>query len=121
MRFEPSGFTKNPQIPYAKSIVDYLFRWLASKFLDEQAKQEVGVVAPLASLAETPAPSRLALAPGNDALKSISDTGKSREASLRAAFINQADAPPCPDCGCIMVRNGTCYKCMNCGATSGCS
>ena len=121
MRFEPSGFTKNPQIPYAKSIVDYLFRWLASKFLDEQAKQEVGVVAPLSSLPETSAPSRLALVPGNNALNSVGDSGKSREASLRAAFINQADAPPCPDCGCIMVRNGTCYKCMNCGATSGCS
>src|SRR5580700_3182630 len=117
MRFEPSGFTKNPQIPYAKSIVDYLYRWLASKFLDEQAKQEVGVVAPLASLAETSASSRLALVPGNNALNSVGDSGKSREASLRAAFINQADAPPCPDCGCIMVRNGTCYKCMNCGAT----
>jgi ribonucleoside-diphosphate reductase alpha chain len=39
----------------------------------------------------------------------------------RQAFINQADAPPCPDCGCLMVRNGTCYKCLNCGATSGCS
>ena len=45
MRFEPSGFTKNPQIPYAKSIVDYLFRWLASKFLDEEARREVGVIA----------------------------------------------------------------------------
>ena len=45
MRFEPSGFSKNPQIPYAKSIVDYLFRWLASKFLDEQARHEVGVIA----------------------------------------------------------------------------
>ena len=52
MRFEPSGFTKNPQIPYAKSIVDYLFRWLASKFLDEQARQEVGVVAASPAIAE---------------------------------------------------------------------
>jgi len=121
MRFEPSGFTKNPQIPYAKSIVDYLFRWLASKFLDEQAKQEVGVVAPLATLTENPAPARLVSAPGAIAPNGIAETGKSREERLRAAFINQADAPPCPDCGCIMVRNGTCYKCMNCGATSGCS
>ncbi|HEX4209043.1 MAG TPA: vitamin B12-dependent ribonucleotide reductase [Candidatus Binataceae bacterium] len=121
MRFEPSGFTKNPQIPYAKSIVDYLFRWLASKFLDEQAKQEVGVVAPLAALSDDPAPARLALVPGGNALNGATDGGRTREASLRAAFINQADAPPCPDCGCIMVRNGTCYKCLNCGATSGCS
>jgi ribonucleoside-diphosphate reductase alpha chain len=121
MRFEPSGFTKNPQIPYAKSIVDYLFRWLASKFLDEQARQEVGVVGPLTALAETPAPSRLALVPGSNSASGGNDIGDAREASVRAAFINQADAPPCPDCGCIMVRNGTCYKCMNCGSTSGCS
>jgi ribonucleoside-diphosphate reductase alpha chain len=115
MRFEPSGFTKNPQIPYAKSIVDYLFRWLASKFLDEQAKQEVGVVAPAAALNDGPAP-RLTLA----AASHSGDAAK-REASLRAAFINQADAPPCSECGCLMVRNGTCYKCLNCGSTSGCS
>jgi ribonucleoside-diphosphate reductase alpha chain len=123
MRFEPSGFSKNPQIPYAKSIVDYLFRWLASKFLDEQSKQEVGVVAPAAALSDGPASRidnapRLALAP---AANQSSGDAATRAASLRAAFINQADAPPCSECGCLMVRNGTCYKCMNCGSTSGCS
>jgi ribonucleoside-diphosphate reductase alpha chain len=107
MRFEPSGFTKNPQIPYAKSIVDYLFRWLASKFLDEQARQEVGVFE-----GSSPALNPPAAAP------TLSD---GKDSNLRQTFINQADAPPCPDCGCIMVRNGTCYKCMNCGTTSGCS
>jgi ribonucleoside-diphosphate reductase alpha chain len=134
MRFEPSGFTKNPQIPYAKSIVDYLFRWLASKFLDEQAKQEVGVLslasgglpenkgsaAPRGSsppaIEEENSP-RLALVAPRTAPEAID----AKDGSLRQAFVNQADAPPCPDCGCIMVRNGTCYKCMNCGATSGCS
>jgi ribonucleoside-diphosphate reductase alpha chain len=117
MRFEPSGFTKNPQIPYAKSIVDYLFRWLASKFLDEQAKRDVGIIAPLGPEEN-----------GNDAARISAtkpaiagDIGEGKDTSLRQAFINQADAPPCPDCGCIMVRNGACYKCMNCGATSGCS
>ncbi len=114
MRFEPSGFTKNPQIPYAKSIVDYLFRWLASKFLDEQARQEIGVI-------EAPA------APGQRSESAISAQAPTailhdgKDSNLRQAFINQADAPPCPDCGCIMVRNGTCYKCLNCGTTSGCS
>ncbi len=44
-----------------------------------------------------------------------------KDGGIRQAFINQADAPPCPDCGSIMVRNGACYKCMNCGTTSGCS
>jgi ribonucleoside-diphosphate reductase alpha chain len=120
MRFEPSGFTKNPQIPYAKSIVDYLFRWLASKFLDEQAKQEVGVVAPAAlndgSSQRIENAPRLSAATANQPGEAVN-----LEVNVRAAFINQADAPPCPDCGCLMVRNGTCYKCMNCGSTSGCS
>jgi len=113
MRFEPSGFTKSSQIPYAKSIIDYLFRWMAAKFLDEQARREVGVLnedgGEARPLAAEP---RLSLAP-------MLEDGK--DTAMRQAFLNQQDAPPCPDCGCIMVRNGTCYKCMNCGTTSGCS
>jgi ribonucleoside-diphosphate reductase alpha chain len=112
MRFEPSGFTKNGQIPYAKSIVDYLFRWMASKFLDEQAKREVGV------MMEDSGEPRPALEARPGALP-VLEGGKDGE--MRQAFLNQQDAPPCPDCGCIMVRNGACYKCMNCGTTSGCS
>ncbi len=106
MRFEPSGFTRNPEIPYAKSIVDYLFRWLASKFLDEESRREVGLVETGASQPARASASRLA---------------DGKDGAMRQMFINQADAPPCPDCGSIMVRNGTCYRCMNCGATSGCS
>jgi len=132
MRFEPSGFTKNPQIPYAKSIVDYLFRWLASKFLDEQARQEVGVIASPSSLFGTGeskggSAARTGEREGSESkLKMFRpavsfDLAKDHDAGTRQSFINQADAPPCPDCGCIMVRNGTCYKCLNCGATSGCS
>jgi ribonucleoside-diphosphate reductase alpha chain len=115
MRFEPSGFTKNPHIPYAKSIIDYLFRWMASKFLDEEAKREVGIIEQVRDgIDEKPV---LTLAPRQ--ATPILREGK--DGGLRQAFINQADAPPCPDCGCIMVRNGACYKCMNCGSTSGCS
>ena len=116
MRFEPSGFTKNPQIPYAKSIVDYLFRWMASKFLDEEAKREVGIIESEKSLSakSDAAPATVAMAP-------VASLRDGKDGGLRQAFINQADAPPCPDCGCIMVRNGACYKCMNCGTTSGCS
>ncbi|HZZ08636.1 MAG TPA: vitamin B12-dependent ribonucleotide reductase [Candidatus Binataceae bacterium] len=129
MRFEPSGFTKNPQIPYAKSIVDYLFRWLASKFLDEEARREVGVVALEAHAAATPAAVAAAAAEGAgeaaeahvEQAAAVIKAAGGEQARLRQAFINQADAPPCPDCGCLMVRNGTCYKCLNCGATSGCS
>ncbi len=115
MRFEPSGFTKNPHIPYAKSIVDYLFRWMASKFLDEEAKREVGVIEPAGEPAE-----RRGLGAGAEAAP-VATLRDGKDGEMRQAFINQADAPPCPDCGCIMVRNGSCYKCMNCGSTSGCS
>src|SRR6266404_782579 len=117
MRFEPSGFSKNPQIPYAKSIVDYLFRWMASKFLDEEAKREVGIIETeksLTSKTDAAGAPVVALAP-MPSLRGGKETG------MRQAFINQQDAPPCPDCGSIMVRNGSCYKCMNCGTTSGCS
>ncbi len=116
IRFEPSGFTKNPQIPYAKSIVDYLFRWMASKFLDEEAKREVGIVVDESKAIE-PHASAPILAPA----PTVASLREGKDGGMRQAFINQADAPPCPDCGSIMVRNGACYKCMNCGATSGCS
>jgi ribonucleoside-diphosphate reductase alpha chain len=114
MRFEPSGFSKNPQIPYAKSIVDYLFRWMASKFLDEEAKREVGIIESEKTLSAKSEAGPVVMAP-------IASLRDGKDGGIRQAFINQADAPPCPDCGSIMVRNGACYKCMNCGTTSGCS
>jgi ribonucleoside-diphosphate reductase alpha chain len=114
MRFEPSGFTKNPDIPMAKSIMDYIFRWLASKFLDGDAQQEIGIVRQETD--ESVAPKKvLNLAVqtprGGAPLSSISSV----------TSLYQQDAPPCPDCGAIMIRSGACYKCMNCGAVSGCS
>jgi ribonucleoside-diphosphate reductase alpha chain len=114
MRFEPSGFSKNPQIPYAKSIVDYLFRWMASKFLDEEAKREVGIIESEKTLSAKSEGGPVVMAP-------VASLRDGKDGGIRQAFINQADAPPCPDCGSIMVRNGACYKCMNCGTTSGCS
>ena len=66
------------------------------------------------------APKLTLVAPAH-ASPAVGDLGEGKDSGLRQAFINQADAPPCPDCGCIMVRNGACYKCMNCGTTSGCS
>jgi ribonucleoside-diphosphate reductase alpha chain len=105
VRFEPSGFTKNPEIPYAKSITDYIFRWLASKFLSAEHQEAVGVQRSLPQL-------------GNG------DAGADRApepAALGAAVRPQSDAPPCHYCGSIMIRNGSCYRCANCGSTSGCS
>ncbi|MBI1388046.1 MAG: vitamin B12-dependent ribonucleotide reductase [bacterium] len=116
-RFEPAGFTGNPEIPIAKSITDYIFRWLASKFLNKEAQQQLGII------------DRSKKATANDysdlngvdnGLSPASeDSGANKNGGF--TFEVQADAPPCHECGAIMVRNGACYKCMNCGATSGCS
>jgi ribonucleoside-diphosphate reductase alpha chain len=114
MRFEPSGFTKNPDIPMAKSIMDYIFRWLASKFLDGDAQQEVGVVKQ--NLAEDVHQRKIV------SMAAHAPRGGAPVASISSVTsLYQQDAPPCPDCGAIMIRSGACYKCMNCGAVSGCS
>jgi ribonucleoside-diphosphate reductase alpha chain len=117
-RFEPSGFTGNREIPIAKSILDYIFRWLASRFLTESEQLKVGIHLPDgedgAEAAEAPAPAREATAPEPK-------RGGGMDRNDAAAFRLQEDAPPCHECGAIMVRGGSCYKCLNCGATSGCS
>lgn len=110
MRFEPSGFTNNKEIPIAKSICDYIFRWLGRKFLPPEDQPHIIVpeTTPLGNGVQEKPPSIL------DATPTIEKTEKQ-------IFQTQSDAPPCHECGSIMVRNGTCYKCLNCGATSGCS
>jgi ribonucleoside-diphosphate reductase alpha chain len=204
VRFEPSGFTGNQEIPIAKSLVDYIFRWLGSRFLSDDDKANLGLIdrsavvdappafgsggtpgllagsapAPLAGLADrAPAPSAAAGAPspepqsaspaGGDATndappkatavatsEGTGEVGRVAElaviatnghanghvangngkttngngggvtlalGNVKVAFATQGDAPSCMDCGAIMVRNGSCYKCLNCGSTSGCS
>jgi len=117
MRFEPSGFTKNPDIPMAKSIMDYIFRWLASKFLDGDAQQEVGVVRQDGDEKENVTVSKKVIPINGQAPR-----GGAPVASISSiTSLYQQDAPPCPDCGAIMIRSGACYKCLNCGAVSGCS
>ena len=115
MRFEPSGFTKNKEIPIAKSIVDYIFRWMASHFLPLEDQDEAGVVRRDAPVATAPTVS--ASGKPSDELKVIATPANGIQ---KIAFIN-TDAPACPDCGAITVRSGSCYKCLNCGATTGCS
>jgi ribonucleoside-diphosphate reductase alpha chain len=117
MRFEPSGFTKNKEIPIAKSIVDYIFRWMASHFLPVEAQDEAGIIRRDVPIAEPPAPAATG-EPSNE-LKVIATSAGSGSIQ-KIAFIN-TDAPACPDCGAITVRSGSCYKCLNCGATTGCS
>jgi ribonucleoside-diphosphate reductase alpha chain len=110
VRFEPSGHTGNARVPYAKSIVDYIFRWLASKFLPRDEQIDAGVHVP----EEEPEPST-----GTDG--SLRKGAEVRAMSDFKSMYALDDAPTCAGCGSIMVRNGSCYKCMNCGETSGCS
>jgi ribonucleoside-diphosphate reductase alpha chain len=110
-RFEPSGFTGNPEIPIAKSITDYIFRWLSLKFIPS----EDGAVTTQQALPPGAAPA-LPAAKGRTVEASSASGGSSK-----VTFTRDTDAPPCPSCGEITVRNGACYKCNNCGTTTGCS
>jgi ribonucleoside-diphosphate reductase alpha chain len=187
VRFEPSGFTSNPEIPIAKSIIDYIFRWLGSRFLPPEDRATLGLVdrssagessvQPLnfglggsggagsagspgsgSSAAPSPAspPSGATAVAAPEAVSPTSPPARESSTETRATaipvhsngngksngngaaatramlgsfgigkaqvtFTSQADAPSCAECGSIMVRNGSCYKCLNCGSTSGCS
>jgi ribonucleoside-diphosphate reductase alpha chain len=180
LRFEPAGFTGNPEIPMAKSLVDYIFRYLATKFLSADEKDAVGIISQQMRLADVPAGSgeatsgttippvggtaapavaqpQPASAPTRpaegvtpaassstaeealgaqepavgkgsilDGLRIVAQNGGAKrserlEAGQPTVIFDTADSPACTECGSIMVRNGSCYKCINCGATSGCS
>ncbi|HEB91767.1 MAG TPA: vitamin B12-dependent ribonucleotide reductase, partial [Deltaproteobacteria bacterium] len=141
-RFEPSGFTNNKEIPIAKSVMDYVFRYLGNRYLEVEetasgeAQDESGNATTTVPLAK--APSKNAAPPANssvtplrvagavaggsgDAATSVASGTSPGPQNLVGSFVNQADAPSCMDCGSIMIRNGACYKCPNCGSTSGCS
>jgi ribonucleoside-diphosphate reductase alpha chain len=160
VRFEPSGFTGNPEVPIAKSIVDYIFRWMGSRFLAKDDRDALGIMggevvaeppadatpqlgafdpvdgpADSTSAATPPAPStssdgvggarplnlQVKASTGSEASNGKGQVVASLGAGQRIAFSVSADSPSCMDCGSIMVRNGSCYKCLNCGSTSGCS
>jgi ribonucleoside-diphosphate reductase alpha chain len=123
MRFEPSGYTNNPNIRIAKSLIDYIFRWIAMKFMTPEEQRAVGIM----NVVE---PENNGVESGIGAIVSAKKEESSEEqptlftekkSGLTSTFDNQSDAPACPTCGSIMVRNAACYKCLNCGATSGCS
>ena len=125
-RFEPAGLTKNPDVRVAKSIVDYVFRWMATKFLSDEAQFHAGVNGreELAEEGATAAEEeQLTL---SDAVTRPAAGGSGAPPATRGpaasySIQNDQDAPPCSVCGAIMIRNGACYKCVNCGATSGCA
>ncbi len=123
-RFEPSGWTGNEQIGFAKSIMDYIFRWLQLRFLSGQQLSLFTGLAAAAPVEETEAPVAQASLSLED--RGIYGTPETRKGLYHAAdgmreYMDMGDAPSCHTCGAIMVRNGSCYRCMSCGSTSGCS
>jgi ribonucleoside-diphosphate reductase alpha chain len=151
-RFEPSGWTGNEHIGYAKSIMDYIFRWLQLRFL---SGQQLSLFAGLAPAAPAPALAPVDEGSGSEPMApeqhsptrgmgsqeapqggiapeltaksydlkaaSIEDRGVYHAADAMRSMYDMGDAPSCHTCGAIMVRNGSCYRCMSCGSTSGCS
>ncbi|MBT3194290.1 MAG: vitamin B12-dependent ribonucleotide reductase, partial [Verrucomicrobia bacterium] len=126
-RFEPSGFTKNPDIPMAKSLVDYIFRWLHVTFpngcLDGMTEEDVAAAgAPV----EEPTP-EVAVTTTESAATETVVVAETTAASEEVQRVDDQfghfmeDAPACDVCGAITVRNGTCYRCYNCGNSMGCS
>jgi len=123
-RFEPSGFTSNPQVPYAKSIMDYIFRYLASKFLPTNEARALGVQVdePALTPLKVLVPSTPSAGAGPSTTTAAPPTVPGQPQKKGALVdIQDRDAPVCFECGSLMVRNGACYKCLNCGSTSGCS
>ena len=128
-RFEPSGFTNNEHIRVAKSVIDYIFRWLGLKFLAREELANLGING-YENLDDSEDQrvmlTRTATVPQKkenseeveEAQETITFT-KTTEETI--TFTSEEDAPPCNSCGSIMVRNAACYKCLNCGDSSGCS
>jgi ribonucleoside-diphosphate reductase alpha chain len=145
-RFDPAGFTGNPEIPIAKSVMDYIFRWLELRFVTGRQYPlfKDMVLAPavstqpsalsqgsgletasptIDSMETTPPQGGLAASqqPAGSSAPSLVDRGLYHSADALKEFVDMGDAPSCHVCGSIMTRNGSCYRCMSCGSTSGCS
>ena len=130
-RFEPSGWSGNPDIGFAKSIMDYIFRWLQLRFLTGQQQLLFENLRPRPSVVGGQLPEAGDVQTGGRSTDAGSGslatdhrpltTSSIHAADALAQMIDMGDAPSCHVCGSIMVRNGSCYKCMSCGSTSGCS
>jgi ribonucleoside-diphosphate reductase alpha chain len=128
MRFEPSGWTGNPDIPHAKSIVDYIFRWMGIQFLPGYREQNTPKRDDDTETTETTADSPQVVKDEIDKIVAAhaaqaDENGNGDSPVLRSKQFArfQSDAPACDNCGSITVRNGNCYLCHNCGASMGCS
>jgi ribonucleoside-diphosphate reductase alpha chain len=115
MRFEPSGLTNDPDIRVAKSIVDYVFRWMGKKFLSPEQQEEAGILTP-----EVKARLAAAYKDGGDD-STVAATVEAAPPGQTALFNTHEDAVECAKCGGRMVRTGSCYTCRDCGTNTGCS
>jgi ribonucleoside-diphosphate reductase alpha chain len=120
-RFEPSGWSNNPDIGFAKSIMDYIFRWLQMRFLTGQQQFLFENLRPRSAPAPTvEGASETVTVPQPTENRDLR-TGTIHAADALSSVVDLGDAPSCSFCGAIMTRNGSCYRCMSCGSTSGCS
>jgi ribonucleoside-diphosphate reductase alpha chain len=133
-RFEPAGFTKNPDIPIAKSITDYIFRWLGMEFVPgyreanaprREPVEEAEPALPAAPVIKVNG-HRKATASDLEHVEAVIQTHapavlESHESQQEQFAHFQSDAPACDNCGALTVRCGTCYRCFNCGNSMGCS
>jgi ribonucleoside-diphosphate reductase alpha chain len=137
MRFDPEGMTTNPEIPFAKSLPDYIMRWLASRFLDEEIQEELGIMTPAVrqrKMAQDTAMSVGGDTAGPAATPSTGTTGTGNGGASVAPTAALTDTPPvvpaktngldlgpaCSQCGGMMQRTGSCYTCSSCGNNTGC-
>jgi ribonucleoside-diphosphate reductase alpha chain len=116
MRFEPSGMTNDPDIRVAKSIVDYVFRWMGKKFLDVEQQEEIGILSP-----EVRARLANGYANGGETAAPAATPVDAPPPGQTALFNSWEDAVECARCGGRMIRTGSCYTCRDCGTNTGCS
>src|SRR5579863_5664946 len=120
-RFEPSGWSGNADIGFAKSIMDYIFRWLQLRFLTGQQQLLFDNLRPRLAAVSHPPEIGDMNGPSLETRNQKLETGPVHAADALAGLVDLGDAPTCSFCGSIMTRNGSCYRCGSCGSTSGCS
>jgi ribonucleoside-diphosphate reductase alpha chain len=113
MRFEPSGMTNDADIRVAKSIVDYVFRWMGKKFLSVEQQEEIGILSPEVK-------ARLAAGYNGESAPAAAPA-EAAPSGQTALFNAWEDAVECARCGGRMIRTGSCYTCRDCGTNTGCS
>ena len=114
-RFEPSGITANPKIRFVSSVLDYIARWLGGRFISSEYLKLNG-----AAIADTTAAGGAAAVPSTVIAQALASVPAASNVSSKPSNAHEG-APTCSECGMLMVPNGACYKCENCGSTSGCS